>query len=251
MCRLLGYFGPPIELHGLIYGPSHGLEQQSWAPRRQIHGTINADGWGIGWYDRSVQPEPARYRTTTPLWADQNFASVAPMLVSECVVAAVRDASPGMPVDQSSTAPFSADHWLFAHNGLVEGFRSGVGTELRRSLTPRREAGILGGSDSEVLFALLLDRLDKGLPVVDAIRDVVAEVRTIAGGRLNLLVSDGSSTIASRAGDTLFVWTDDTPTGPITLIASEPLDDDGDWIEVPDDTLVIASRDRVPDLQPL
>jgi glutamine amidotransferase len=167
------------------------------------------------------------------------------------VVAAVRDASPGMPVDQSSTAPFAADQWLFAHNGLVDGFRAGVGTDLRRSVTPRREAEIIGGSDSEVVFALVLDRLDKGVPAVDALRDVIADIRSVSGGRLNLVLSDGVSVLATRAGDSLWLWTDDTPTGPITILASEPLDDDADWIDVPDDTVVIATADRVPDLQPL
>src|SRR4051794_34767542 len=143
MCRFLGYIGPRVEVHALLYGPPFGLERQAWAPRRQQHGNVNADGWGAGWYDRDVRPEPARYRSIVPMWADRTFAEMAPLLFSDCVIAAVRDASPGMPVDQSSTAPFLAGRYLFAHNGLIENFRTGVGTELRRSLSTSRESQIL------------------------------------------------------------------------------------------------------------
>jgi glutamine amidotransferase len=248
---MLGYVGPTVELHGLLYGPPFGLERQAWSPRRQRFGNVNADGWGVGWYDRRVQPEPARYRTTAPMWADRNFPSIAPLLTSDCVVAAVRDATPGMPVDESSTAPFASDQWLFAHNGMVAGFRDGIGTELRRSISPRREAAILGGSDSEVVFALVLDQLDKGLGAVDAVRNVIGDIRSLTTGRLNLLLSDGRSLVGSSAGDQLFLWTDETEAGRITMLASEPIDDDADWLELPDDTVVFAAADQVPDLQPL
>jgi glutamine amidotransferase len=185
------------------------------------------------------------------MWADSNFANMAALLFSDCVVAAVRDASPGMPVDESSTAPFTADHYLFAHNGLIDGFRTGAGTKLRRQLSPERDAGIVGGADSEVAFALVLDRLDAGDALPDAVRSAIAAIRAVTGGRFNFVVSDGAAIVASRAGDSLYVWSAEAPDGPATLVASEPLDDEGDWIAVPDEHLVVATRTTVPDLRPL
>ena len=69
MCRHLAYVGPPVTLEKLIVKPKHSLLQQSFAPRYQTHGTINADGFGVGWYDRDKRVEPARYRTTRQIWA--------------------------------------------------------------------------------------------------------------------------------------------------------------------------------------
>ena len=62
MCRHLAYLGPPVTLASLLYDPPHSLLRQSWAPRMQRHGTVNADGYGVGWYQPDVRPEPARVR---------------------------------------------------------------------------------------------------------------------------------------------------------------------------------------------
>ena len=61
MCRHLAYLGPPATVHSLVFGPPFGLARQAWAPRRQRHGTMNVDGFGIGWY-ADGDPVPARYR---------------------------------------------------------------------------------------------------------------------------------------------------------------------------------------------
>jgi glutamine amidotransferase len=49
MCRHLAYLGPPVPLGRLLLDPPHGLLHQSWAPRRQRNGALNADGFGVGW----------------------------------------------------------------------------------------------------------------------------------------------------------------------------------------------------------
>ena len=50
MCRHLAYLGPSVALGELLVSPRHSLVRQSWAPRRQEYGTVNADGFGVGWY---------------------------------------------------------------------------------------------------------------------------------------------------------------------------------------------------------
>ena len=50
MCRHLAYLGPPVTLRSLLTDPPSGLGTQAWAPRRQRHGTMNVDGFGVGWY---------------------------------------------------------------------------------------------------------------------------------------------------------------------------------------------------------
>jgi gamma-glutamyl hercynylcysteine S-oxide hydrolase len=118
MCRHLGWLGEPRSLASLMLDPPYGLRVQSYSPRRQKHGLINADGWGAGFFD----PDGAvrRGRSASPLWGDASFASVAPVLRSGCVVAAVRSASTGMPIEVSACAPFTDGRWLLSHNGLVD-----------------------------------------------------------------------------------------------------------------------------------
>lgn len=241
MCRHLAYLGPPVPLASLLYDPPQSLLRQSWAPRQQHHGTVNADGYGVGWYQPEVRPEPARYRRAGPMWADRSLASLAAVVRSGAFMAAVRSATPSAPIEETGAAPFTEGRWLFSHNGAV----AGDVVVLRRQVSPRREAGIDGASDSEVLFALLLDRLDAGVSPPAALAGVVASVP----GRLNALLTDGTTIWATAAGDTLW-WRptgkagtdaagDTTTTG--VVVASEPLDDEPSWMPVPDGSLLIAT----------
>ena len=51
MCRHIAWLGPTRRLSELLLEPEHhGLIVQSYAPRRQAHGRMNADGWGAGFF---------------------------------------------------------------------------------------------------------------------------------------------------------------------------------------------------------
>ncbi len=244
MCRHLAYVGPSVTLEKLIVKPKHSLLQQSFAPRYQTHGTINADGFGVGWYDRDKRLEPARYRTTRQIWADLSFASIAGLVSSNAVLAAVRSASPGMPIEETSTPPFTEGPWLFSHNGFVPGFRTGVGRELRRKVSETRALGIAGATDSELLFALVLDRLDAGTPPADALVSVIGLVEELTTARLNLLLTDGERIAATACRNSLFVFDDRQLTGAV-VVASEPYDDDAGWEAVKDGSVVDFGDDKL------
>ena len=51
MCRHLGWLGADVTVSSLVLDPPYGLRVQSYAPRRQKHGLMNADGWGVGFFD--------------------------------------------------------------------------------------------------------------------------------------------------------------------------------------------------------
>jgi gamma-glutamyl hercynylcysteine S-oxide hydrolase len=230
MCRHLGWLGEPRSIASLVLEPSSALLVQSYAPRRQKHGLMNADGWGVGFFDHGVA---RRWRSAAPLWGDTSFASVAPALSSECVVAAVRSASVGMPIEPSASAPFSDGRWLLSHNGLVD----------RAVLPLSAEAHRLAEStnDSALLAALIFER---GL---DALGDTVVEVAAAdPNARLNILAANGSQLHATTWGDTLSVLRRDDG----VVLASEPYDDNPDWQEIPDRHLVVVEGLRV-DLIPL
>lgn len=48
MCRHLGWLGADVTVSSLVLDPPFGLRVQAYAPRRQKHCLLNADGWGVG-----------------------------------------------------------------------------------------------------------------------------------------------------------------------------------------------------------
>jgi gamma-glutamyl hercynylcysteine S-oxide hydrolase len=212
MCRHLGWLGEPCSIASLVLEPPNALLVQSYAPRRQKHGLMNADGWGVGFYDEGVV---RRWRSASPLWGDASFASIAPALRSGCVVAAVRSASVGMPIESTASAPFTDGQWLLSHNGLVD-----------RAVLPA-SANAESTNDSALLAALIFDR---GL---DALGDTIVEVAAAD--------PDGSRLLATTWGDTLSVLRRDDG----VVLASEPYDDEPGWQEIPDRHLVDVVGDRL------
>src|SRR3954452_16752116 len=119
MCRHLAYVGPPVPLARLLFDPPHALAHQSWAPRdMRGGGTINADGFGVGWYPPGAAA-PIRYRRAIAVWGDATLPALAAATSAGAVLAAVRSATVGMPVTEQAAAPFTEGPWLFSHNGAV------------------------------------------------------------------------------------------------------------------------------------
>jgi len=223
VCRHLAWLGAPRSLGELVLEPEHGLLRQSYAPRRQRHGTMNADGWGAGFY-AGGRPEPARWRSNRPLWSDASFASVAPVISAGCVLAAVRSATAGMPGDETAAAPFVSGRWLLSHNGVID----------RAVLGPHPAA------ESVCDAAQLAAHAFEFGP--ERVGEFVADLgKRDPGARLNLLLTDGRRILATRWKDTLSVLR--TERG--VVVASEPYDDDPRWADVPDFHLVDVTADAV------
>lgn len=237
MCRHLAWLGRPRTLSELVIEPPHGLLRQSYAPRRQAHGRINADGYGVGWYDEAVRTEPARIRRSQPLWTDSSFASLAPFVASRCVLAAVRSATAPFPVDEAGAAPFTSGRWLFSHNGAIRNFTAAA-PRLHELIPPAASAAVEGPSDSALLWAITRHRLETGTPVDEVLVGVVADVTAITSGRLNLLLTDGSTVAATTYGDTLVTRRESDG----VVVTSEEIDDEPGWEQVPDRALVVVTR---------
>ena len=244
MCRHLAYLGAEATVASVVFEPAYGLYRQSWAPRLQRFGTVNVDGFGVGWY-AGADPKPARYRRALPIWADRSFEDLARVTRTGCLLAAVRSATPGMPPDESAAAPFAFGRWLFSHNGVIEGWPESI-EDLAATLPTRRLLTLDSPVDSALLWALVLERLESGESPARAVPAVAAEAASAAPGRYNFLFTDGEQIVATAWGDTLF-W----KSGELgTVVASEPSDDHPDWHEVPDRTVLVATRDHV-DLRPI
>lgn len=241
MCRHLAYLGPARSLASLLYDPPHSLEEQSWKPLRQRAGAMNADGWGVGWWDPSVRPEPARYRTAAPMWTDRSFRSVSEVVRTGACLAAVRSATPPSPIVETGNAPFSSERWLFSLNGYVRDFRGPTGVTLRKAVSEERSVAIEGSSDSEVLFALTLDALDAGATPEQALASVIGRATALSECFLNLLLSDGQAIVATTWGNSLSTIQGAGLADEGVLVASEPLDDERLWADVPDHSVVRAT----------
>lgn len=236
MCRHLAYLGPAASLRSVLIEPPHGLYRQSWAPRRQRNGTVNADGFGAGWYAPG-DPVPARYRSGLPIWADESFADVARVSVSTAMLAAVRSASDGMAHGIAAVAPFAADGWLFSHNGRVDGWPASMAS-LAATLPPGALLDLDARVDSALLWALVLYRLRAGVPAASALASVVTALAAEGvTGRFNFLLTDGTTITATAAGDSLSYRCDASS----VIVASEPVDDAPGWHDVPDQSVLTAT----------
>ena len=165
------------------------------------------------------------------MWHDGSFASLAGVVESGAVVAAC--ATPARrPLEPTGNAPFRSDGpWLFSLNGYVKDFRAESG-ELRAALS-RRLARDRGRADTEVLFALVLDRLDRGAAPAAALAAAAKHVTALTEAKLNLLLTDGRAIHGTRFGNSLFARA--------STIVSEPLDETDEWQEIPEDSLVLAT----------
>ena len=232
--RHLAYVGEPVLLQSLLLDPPHSLGTQPWSARTQLHGVVNADGFGAGWYALGRE-EPVRYRRAQPIWTDASFASLAPTIASSCILGAVRSDTTSFAHDESVVAPFAQGRWLFSHNGGVADWHSARRTLYDRTLDiPEAAAPV----DSALMFGLAASRWTAGTPLGAALVEVIREVVTVGGGRLNMLAVDGRSIAGTTYGERLWVLEKETGVS----VASEPYDDAPEWFEVPEGVLVEANE---------
>lgn len=246
MCRLAAYIGEsPVSLASLLYDSPHSLEHAAYAPDEMLTGSVNVDGTGAAWWPEG-STRPVRYVTTEPPWSDPNLPSLANHLVGVPVLAAVRSATPGMPYGPGNVAPFVDTDLAGCHNGWIGGFRRGLGRRLSHALSDERFGRLAALNDSLVLFSLVAQLHDDrpGLNLTDSIAEIVQSVakEVVATGEqatLNLVVASRDRVVATRTSvdfgvNSLYLREDDRA----AWLASEPLDNVGEWREVPEGSLV-------------
>ena len=159
MCRFITYLGPSTRLESIVSETDHSLVVQSYQPQEMTSGVVNADGFGLGWYNSKLESTPCVYTNTSPIWSDRNLPGLGHHIASSCIFANVRSATPGQAVDQSNCQPFAFDELLFMHNGFIENFRHTLMRPIRDALQDEYYTAIEGSTDSEHVFALLLQFL--------------------------------------------------------------------------------------------
>jgi len=248
MCRLVAFHGPPAPLSRLVFGGSHSLVRQSWAPRELLSGSVNADGWGVSWWPSGAE-RAVRIARAEPIWFDPDLPGLLATLSAGSVLAALRNTTPGLPVDRSGLLPLLRDRWAFALNGYVPAFRARHMRRLREQLPDGFYARLEGVSDAETLFHLALAALAGGADPVDALAEVRDRVAARMGPKetapLTMVLSDRSGFVALHTTvngevNSLYLRQGGDLVGEGVLLASERLDETEGWRRVPDHSVVVA-----------
>lgn len=267
MCRLLGIVASETTEFALVLRDA----PRSLASLSDKH----PDGWGIAIHDKTAHhAHGARWhlhKGTERAAADPSFHALAGRSRGHVLVAHIRQKTVGA-TKIENTHPFARDGWVFAHNGTIPCCKA-----LREATTPERLAEITGDTDSEVLFAHLLSRLDRaGLTHLTdeasrreashLVASTASELRCKDIGAFNFLLSDGHTCFAHRFKRSLFVL-ERGPEDPVrsqrpvtdaatlvtrwthrrraVFVASEKITDEP-WREVEEGTLLRIDREPEP-----
>jgi predicted glutamine amidotransferase len=203
VCRLVAYLGAPISTRQLVFGGAHPLYEQSWTPRELLSGSINADGYGVAWY---ANGRPGRVAEARPIWYDAELPATLAAISSTCVVAALRNSTPGIRVDGSGLLPLVFERWTFVLNGFIPDFRRSHMRAMRAGLPDELYAELNGSSDSETLFMLAVAALRDGATLTEALSRAAGAVHERVGkeeAQLNMVLSDGERIAAIRSSTIL------------------------------------------------
>jgi predicted glutamine amidotransferase len=267
MCRFVAYLGKrPALLKEVLDAPENSLIDQSKAARIGPS-RLNADGFGIGWYQKNVEESPAIFKSILPAWNDQNLLSIASKVESNCFCGHVRASTIGG-VNYENCHPFAFAQYMFVHNGSIFGMEK-IRQRLSSELHDPYFSNILGRTDSEYFFALLMDYLHhlpaetSSLDLMEqAMRQAIAHINKLQEphraedhARINTVLTNGREMVVTRytsgdpnnvlpvyytVGDQWDAHTKYSKMLPIKdtpnalLIATEPLTtDDKGWQEIP------------------
>ncbi|HUZ56332.1 MAG TPA: class II glutamine amidotransferase [Streptosporangiaceae bacterium] len=283
MCRHFAYLGDQVSIRSVLFDPPHSLVEQAWAPRWQKHGTMNVDGFGVGWYSDD-DPLPARYRRTGPIWSDDCLPDLARVTRTHAMLCAVRSASVGTDTGAAAAAPYTDGRWLFSLNGALVGWSAAAGgsTTPRRRMTASARAEAAGESITEPAPAVTAPaslaeasaavlRLAERLPAADLLQLQARCDTALLWGMVLPRLRAGEPPADALAATVTDIWaaggtgrfnlllTDGEviaataagdslcyrhrPDG--VIVASEPSDTDPAWHKVPDCSVVEATTAAV------
>lgn len=208
MCRFLGYIGKePLIMGRVLDHYANSLINQSRHARKQQRG-LNADGFGIGWYNHSIDAFPALFKSISPAWNDWNLRHLAAKVRSSAFIGHVRASTVGS-VSLANCHPFAYEHLLFGHNGTIHGF-SQIKRDLFALLDDDAFLSVKGETDSETFFALMTtlikesgdESLDGMLEAFYRALGIVHEMQKKRGVELcvraNILLMNGHELFAAR-----------------------------------------------------
>lgn len=278
MCRFIAYLGAPVIAEDLLIKPKNSLLNQSInAQESEMH--VNGDGFGMGWYQKSIRNEPALYKSIRPAWNDPNLRYNAGIIKTNCLLAHVRAATAGS-ISYANTHPFVFREYLMMQNGGIKEFAQ-IKKKLIARLDDKMFDWIKGQTDTEYIFALfgtvLRNRAQLKEVDLDDIADSFSETFSIiedlkqaekldSPSLYNMVFTDGKSMIATRysshpdletrslhiaSGVRFYInesgkidFEEATTHGHSVLISSEVLSSErGYWETVPENHAVLVNEE--------
>lgn len=247
MCRFVAYISHEKQvIDTLINKPENSLVKQSHGAKEGLHG-INADGFGLAWYNHELSDEPGVFKSIQPAWNDRNLSNLSKKIESACFLGHIRASTVG-DVTLYNCHPFTYKQYSMVHNGTMHGFKK-FRRELLAELSDELFFEVKGQTDSECLFFLIMQYVDKGMSLEGAIKGaftwVLARQKEFPESefsRLNVVITDGKEMIATRFvskdHDSLSLNYSLVQEGEeikSVLVASEPLDEqEGLWMVIPE-----------------
>lgn len=206
MCRIFGFRSViPSQVHRSLLEAENALGVQS---------NEHPDGWGVAFY---VDGAPHLMRSPTTALGDQLFHRLSGVAASQAVLAHVRKATQG-DLSVFNCHPFQHGRWVFAHNGDIPSFPAHR-ERLMNEISPALRGFVLGDTDSEVIFFIILTQLAQQVAshvgysahaAMAAVRKGTTLIREIcerdAGADkclLTLVMTDGHTLVAMQGGKDL------------------------------------------------
>lgn len=212
MCRLFGFRSVlQSQVHSSLVHAENALQGQS---------KRHPDGWGVAYYQAGA---PHVIKSKESAVDDHLFKRVSGIVSSQTVIAHIRKATQGSHTILNAH-PFQFGPWIFAHNGNIKEFDKHRQT-LLNLVTPNLRRFILGDTDSEIIFYLLLTNLSSKVDLsqtntdfklikaslietIDQITSISGEIYHEEGkgsveNYLTIILTNGNSMIAHQGGQRL------------------------------------------------
>ena len=216
MCRLFGFRSIiSSQVHSSLVSAENAIMQQS---------ERHPDGWGVAYYIASA---PHVVKSVATAVDDHIFQRVSGVVSSQTVIAHLRKATTGE-LSILNTHPFQFGKWTFAHNGNIKNF-SQHKPALAKEIAPTMRRFILGDTDSEYIFLMLMSEISQVIdihdsecpvdPLADAVYSVMNRIQDLAGpyheddtgspheNYLTFLLTNGRVMLAFQGGKKLFYST--------------------------------------------
>jgi predicted glutamine amidotransferase len=132
--------------------------------------SVHCDGWGIATLD---EKSAVAHVSRAPELAESSslFTKTLEETNSDGALLHLRWATAGIPVSENNTHPFAHNGFTFIHNGAIN-----PPNALDSEISPKFKEFILGQSDSERYFYLLLTQIEN-LGLVVGVKSAVHKIR--------------------------------------------------------------------------
>ena len=211
MCRIFGFRSIlKSSVHSSLINADNALSIQS---------VDHPNGWGVAHY---VGGSPHLIKSDRSAMNCDIFKQVSGVVSSNTVLAHIRKSTIG-DVSVLNTHPFQYGKWVFAHNGNINNFELKK-DELFSMVSQNLAPFVLGSTDSELIFLIILSELEKMVPMdspstpyallesacCNSINKIISCIGSLSNDTdppesnfLTFTMTDGSNMIAFHGGKNL------------------------------------------------